>query len=480
MPVVKKNQVGQPRDRIRGVGTILIAEQDLFLRQQLSDFFRQQGHHVTEASDGVAAMQQLKHQVFEVILTDLRLPERNGIEILQVSQTSDHFTPVLILSDPDELSGAVEALKLGAHDYLVKHHPIKLEEVHLRVERALECRYLLQAIAYLKRVQPHAYDCERILKHSGHLRHLLSRLQPDIDTNMHILITGEPGTGKGMLAAAIHANSPRRHRTLVVVNCAALPERALESELFGHEPAAFPGAQTRHIGGLDQANQGTLFLHQIGDVSPRIQLKLLRVLQDHTFERLGSSRSITVDVRVIAATSGSLPEAIRAKQFRADLYARLTSIAVEMPALRDYPEDILPLAHLFMKRYRRLFERRVRRFDEMVERALLEYPWPGNLRELESTVAHGVAQEEDEVMRLSSLGLGERRSSTGESEDRIVRLPPNGVSLKAIERDALLQALQRTHWIQKNAAAHLDISPRVMHYKLKTHGITPPRRSPRR
>jgi DNA-binding NtrC family response regulator len=183
---------------------------------------------------------------------------------------------------------------------------------------------------------------------------------------------------------------------------------------------------------------------------------------------------------VVAATSGSLPEAIRAKRFRADLYARLASITVEMPALRDYPEDILPLAHLFLKRYRRLFERRVRRFDEMVERALLEYPWPGNLRELESTIAHGVAQEEDEVMRLSSLGLGERGSSPGESEDRIVRLPPDGVSLKAIERDALLQALQRTHWVQKNAAAHLDISPRVMHYKLKTHGITPPRRSPRR
>ena len=283
-----------------------------------------------------------------------------------------------------------------------------------------------------------------------------------------------------MLAAAIHANSPRRDQTLVAVNCAALSERALESELFGHEPAAFHSAQTGRIGSLDHANQGTLFLHQIGDVSPRIQLKLLRVLQDHTFERLGSSRTITVDVRIVAATSSSLPEAIRAKRFRADLYARLTAIAVEMPALRDYPEDILPLAKAFLVRYRRLFERRVKRFDEMVERALLEYHWPGNLRELESTIAHGVAQEEDEVMQLSSLSLGGRRSSTGESEDRIVRLPPNGVSLKAIEREALLQALQRTYWVQKNAAAHLDISPRVMHYKLKTHGITPPGRFPRR
>jgi DNA-binding NtrC family response regulator len=462
------------------VSTILIAEQDLFLRQQLADFFRQHGHDVTEAGDGVEATQQLQDHLFEAILTTLCLPERDGLQILRASQASDHFTPILMLVDPNELSGAVEALKLGAYDYLVKHHPLRLDEVHLRVERALECRRMLQAITYLKRVQPHTYDSERIIRHSVHLRHLLSRLQRDIDTSAHVLITGEPGTGKGVLAAAIHANSPRSDQTLVVVNCAALSERALESELFGHEPAAFPGAQTRRIGGLDHANQGTLFLHQIGDVSPRIQLKLLRVLQDHTFERLGSSRTVTVDVRVVAATSGSLPEAIRAKRFRADLYARLTTIAVEMPALREYPEDILPLAQVFLKRYRRLFERRVKRFDEMAERALLEYLWPGNLRELESTIAHGVAHEEDEVMRLSSLGLGERRSSAGESGDRIVRLPPNGVSLKAIERDALLQALQRTGWVQKDAAAHLDISPRVMHYKLKTHGITPQRRSPRR
>jgi DNA-binding NtrC family response regulator len=462
------------------VSTILIAEHDPSLRQQLADFFRQQAHDVTEACDGVQAARQLEQHLFEVILTDLRLPECHGVQILQASQAYDHFTPVLILTDPDDLPGAVETLQLGAHDYLVKRQPIRFEEVHLRVERALEWRRMRQAITYLKQVQPHMYDCERIIRHSVHLRHLLSCIQRDIATSAHVLIMGEPGTGKGVLAAAIHANSSRKDQTLVVVNCAALSERALESELFGHEPGAFPGARTRRIGALDYANQGTLFLHQVGDVSPRIQLKLLRVLQDRKFERLGSSRTITVDVRVVAATTGSLPEAIRAKRFRADLYAQLNAIAVEMPALREYPEDILPLAHMFLERYRRLFRRRVKRFDETVEKALLEYSWPGNLRELESTIAHGVTQEEDEVMRLGSLGLGERRSSAGKAEDRIVRLPPNGVSLKAIEREALLQALQRTNWVQKDAAAHLDISPRVMHYKLKTHSITPPRRSPRR
>jgi DNA-binding NtrC family response regulator len=462
------------------VSTILIAEQDPFLRQRLAEFFRQQGHTVLEACDGAEATQQLEQHLFEVILTDLRLPEKNGVQILQASKASDDLTPVLILIDPADLSSAFEPLKLGAHDYLLKHHPIRLEEVYLRVERALECRRMLQDINYLKRVQPHIGECERIIRHSVHLRHILGRLQQDIDTSAHVLIMGEPGTGKGVLAAAIHVNSPRNDQTLVVVNCAALSERSLESELFGHEKGTFPGAHKRRIGGLEHANQGTLFLHQIGDVSPRIQLKILRVLQNHTFERLGSSRTITVDVRVVAATSHSLTDAIRAKRFRADLYAQLNAIAVEMPALRDCPEDILPLAQVFLERYRRLFGRRVKRFDEPVQRALLDYPWPGNLRQLECTIAHGVAREEGEVMRLSSLGLGERRSSAGESEDRIVRLPPNGVSLKDIEREALIQALWRTNWVQKDAAAHLDITPRVMHYKLKTHGITPRRRSPRR
>jgi DNA-binding NtrC family response regulator len=462
------------------VSTILIAEQDHSLRQRLADFFRQQGHDVTEACDGLKAAQQLEQYLFEVVLTDLRLPEKDGVQILQAAQISDELTAVLILVDANDLSSAFDILKLGAHDYLLKHCPTGLEEIYLRVERALECRRRLQAMNYLKRVHPHMYDCERILSHSMHLRHIISRLQQDITTSAHVLITGEPGTAKGVLAAAIHANSPRNAYTLVAVNCAALPERALESELFGHEKGAAPGAHQRHIGCFEYANQGTLFLHQIGDVSPRIQSKILRVLLEHTFERLGSSRTITVDVRVVAATSYSLTDAVRSKRFRADLYAQLNAIRVEMPALRDCFEDILPLAQLFLERYRRLFGRRVKRFDEAAQRALLAYPWPGNLRELESTVAHGVSREEGETMCLSSLGLGEQRSSATESKDDIVRLPPHGVALKDLEREALLQALRRTNWVQKDAAAHLDITPRVLHYKLKTHGIIPPRRSKRR
>ena len=462
------------------MSTILIAEQDLALRTQLADFLRQQGHHIIEACAGLEAIHQLERCLFEVVLTDFRLPETSGLDILRAAQATDELTPVLMFIDPDDLRSAFEVLKLGARDYLPKYDPINLEEVSLRIGRALECRRMVQAINYLRRVDPHLCDGERIISHSVHLQRLLSRLQRDIATNAHVMITGEPGTGKGVLAAAIHIHGPRREQTLATVDCAALAERDLESELFGHERNAFPGAQTRYIGGFEHANQGTLFLHHIGNLSPRIQLKVLRVLQKRTFERLGSFRTIHVDVRVVASTSGNLTEAIRARRFRADLYRRLNMISVEMPSLRQCPEDILPLAQVFRQRYNRLFGRRVKRFDEAVQRSLLKYAWPGNLRELESTIAHGVSREAEEVMCLSSLGLDERRSSAGESEDRIVRLPPHGVSLKDIERDALIQALQRTNWVQKDAAAHLDITPRVMHYKLKTHGITSPRGSPRR
>ncbi|HSF30582.1 MAG TPA: sigma-54 dependent transcriptional regulator [Candidatus Tectomicrobia bacterium] len=462
------------------MSTILVAEQDFSLRARLANGLRQRGHHVNEACGGVEALQQLEQCLFEAILTDFRLPEKSGIEVLHMAQTADEVTPVFILTDPEDIPSAFELLRLGAYDYLLKHAAINPEEVSLRVERALEHRRLLQATHYLRRVHPYIYDCERIIGHSVYLQHILSRLQREIATNAHVMIRGEPGTGKGLLAAAIHAHSPRSEQTLVAVDCAALPERTLESELFGHERRAFPGAQTRYIGGLEHAHQGTLFLHQVGELSPRIQVKILRVLQEQTFERLGSSRTIYVDVRVVASTNRNLTEAIRARRFRADLYARLNAITVDMPALRDCPEDIMPLARAFLQRYNRLFARRVKRFDESAQRVLLGYSWPGNLRELESTIAHAVSQETGEAMGLSSLGLGERRSSAGASQDRIVHLPSNGASLKDIEREALIQALQHTNWVQKDAAVHLDITPRVMHYKLKTHGITPPRRSPRR
>jgi DNA-binding NtrC family response regulator len=266
----------------------------------------------------------------------------------------------------------------------------------------------------------------------------------------------------------------------VAVRCTLFADQLLESELFGHEKGAFAGANDQYCGGIEQAHHGTLFLHHVASLPLTTQVKLLRLLQERTFERLGSDVTMHCDVRVVAATHQNLPQAVREGRFRPDLYERLCAIRVEVPALRECREDILPLARYFLQRYSHLHERRVREFDTSAEKGLLTYPWPGNLRELEYSVARGVLREEDELMRLASLGLAPGPGGRGEEEEPIVRLPPHGVALREIERQALLQALRRTNWVQKDAAVHLDISPRVMHYKLKTHGITHPRWSRRR
>ena len=459
---------------------ILIAEQDTFLRTRLADSLRQQGHQVAEACDAGEAMQHLDRCLFEVIVADLHLPAQNGFDILQASKADHELTPVLLLADADETSLACEALKRGAQDFVVKRHPDGLEEMVLRVERALQHGRMGYALGYLRRVHPQIEACETLSIHSSYLQRILGRLHGQLAADGHILIRGEPGTGKGLLAAAIHANSRRRGQTLVSANCAALPERVLEGELFGCEGGPIPGAHTRRIGDLEYANQGTLFLHHIGDLSLRMQLKVLRLLQEQAFERLGSSRTIHVDIRLVASTNDNLSEATRAKRFRAYLYEHPNAMTVEMPALRHCPEEILPLARLFLQRYSRLFGRPMKGFDEEAQRALLDYSWPGNLRELDRTIAHGVLHEHAGTICRGSLSFGEWQATAGTLYDDLVRLPPDGIALKEIERAALLQAMHRANWVQKDAAIHLDITPRVMNYKLKTHGITPPKPPHRR
>ena len=462
------------------MSTILIAEHDPTLRQQLAVFFREQGYDVTAAHDGTEAIQKLEQHLFDLILTELCLPEQNGVEILRVAKSGDDWTAVLILAGPEETSLATEALKLGAQDYLLKQLPFNFEEAYLRAQHALERRRMAQAIHHLTSVQSGVGECEWIIKQSSRLQHLLRRLKRGIATTSPMLIMGEPGTGKTLIAAAIHANGPRKGCPFVTVNCAAVPERQLESELFGHEGSAFPGAGDRHTGGLEHAQLGTLFLQHIEDMSPRIQMKMLRILQERKFERLGSSRTRHIDVRVIAATTRDLRQEIRASRFRADLYVRLRAISVEIPPLRECRKDILPLAYIFLHHYSRLFGRRVKEFDQAAQRGLLHYSWPGNLRELEHTIARAVLLEDGEVVRLSHLGLGDPPLARREAEERIVRLPPHGTSLREIEKEALLQALEGANWVQKKAAARLDISPRVMYYKLKSHSITHPKWSKRR
>jgi DNA-binding NtrC family response regulator len=459
---------------------ILIAEADRSVRELLLELFQEHGEQVVGAANGPEALQQVEQQGFDLIISALRLPGDEGVDILHTTSHARVLTPVLILAAPTEIAAAVEALELGAVDYVLKRVPMNLDEIRIRAGNVVEHYRLAQTAMHVRQIQPYICDCDQILNHSTQLRRILARLRTEASPNTAILIRGEPGSGKVLLAAAIHATGQRSRRPFVHVNCAGLPEAPLERELFGDVSDTSPPELREGTGCLERANLGTLLLDLIGSMSLGTQAKILRLLRRGEFEQLGSSRTIAVDVRVVATTCRGLQQAVREGRFLSDLYARVSEVSIDIPPLRETPEDILPLANFFIQKYDRHFGRSVERFDADAQEALLSYGWPGNIRELENTVERCVLLAQGAVVGASSLGLEERSAGLPGGEERVVRIPPRGIALEEIERQALMQALERTGWVQKAAAAMLDISPRVMHYKLKTHGITHPKWGRRR
>ncbi len=295
-------------------------------------------------------------------------------------------------------------------------------------------------------------------------------------SNTTVLIRGETGTGKELIAGAIHHNSLRTSRNFVKVNCAALQENLLESELFGHEKGAFTGADKQRIGRFEQADGGTLFLDEIGDMSASTQAKILRVLQEHEFERLGGTRTVRVDVRLIAATNRDLPAMVQAGQFREDLYYRLNVVSIEMPPLRDRKDDIVPLANSFIRRFSGEMKKKIDGVEPEAQKLLMRYNWPGNIRELENAIERAMLLTESRAITTDDLRLGETPTAGGGRDHAsVVKIPPTGIPLEDIERHALVEALKMSNWVQKDAAELLAISPRVMNYKIKTLGIEFPR-----
>ena len=305
---------------------------------------------------------------------------------------------------------------------------------------------------------------------------MLNIVRKVAQSNTTVLIRGETGTGKELIAGAIHHNSPRASRNFVRVNCAALQENLLESELFGHEKGAFTGADRQRVGRFEQADGGSLFLDEVGDMSPNTQAKILRVLQEHEFERLGGTRTLRCDVRIVAATNRNLSERVAHGQFREDLYYRLNVVSIDMPPLRERKEDIPELARFFTRRFAGEVNKKIQGIDGAGEKLLKRHNWPGNIRELENTIERAVLLVEGPVVRADDLRLGELilNEETGEHPP-VVKIPPAGVPLQKIEKQAVVEALSTSNWVQKDAAELLAISPRVMNYKIKTLGIVLPR-----
>jgi Nif-specific regulatory protein len=370
---------------------------------------------------------------------------------------------------------AVEAMKAGAFDYVQK--PFEIEEMEVKVQKALELRRMQHEIDYLRHAQGGIYEFDNIIGSSGALSAVLGVVKKVAKSNTTVLVRGETGTGKELIAGAVHHNSQRNSRSFIKVNCAALQENLLESELFGHEKGAFTGADKQRIGRFEQADGGTLFLDEIGDMSPNTQAKILRVLQEHEFERLGGTRTIKVDVRLIAATNRDLPTMVDAGAFREDLFYRLNVVTIEMPPLRERKEDVAALANFFISRFSGELKKKIEGLSPEALKLLMRYHWPGNIRELENAIERAMLLADGSHIQADDLRLGETGSvGTPRDNQSVIKIPPTGIALEEIERMALIEALKMSNWVQKDAAELLAISPRVMNYKIKTLGIDFPRR----
>src|SRR5258706_6227610 len=456
------------------MGRILIADDHDALRRGLARGLTESGHEVEEASNGNAAIERLHDGYYDVVLSDLKMGGSDGMDVLRTTRALHPTTAVILMTAFGTVNTAVEAMKIGAFDYVQK--PFELEEMEVKIEKALEVKRLKNEIEYLRDAQQDRYDFEKIVGTSPALQRVLDIVKKVAKSNTTVLIRGETGTGKELIAGAIHHNSLRNSRNFVKVNCAAMQESLLESELFGHEKGAFTSADKQRIGRFEQADGGTLFLDEIGDMSANTQAKILRVLQEHEFERLGGTRTLRVDVRLIAATNRDLPSMVEAGTFREDLYYRLNVVTIEMPPLRERKDDVASLAGFFIRRFAGELKKKTEGLDPDALKLLMRYNWPGNIRELENAIERAMLLAERPHIGVEDLRLGDT-STTGASREAssIVKIPPTGIPLEEVERLALIEALKMSNWVQKDAAELLAISPRVMNYKIKTLGIDFPR-----
>jgi two-component system response regulator HydG len=450
---------------------ILVVDDDPGHLKTLKTIIRSWGHAVSEAGDGNQALEQVRERPFDLILMDVRMEGMNGIEALKRIKVHNPAIPILIMTAYSSVETAVEALKSGAYDYLTK--PLDFELLKLSVERVLDHTRLEAENQSLREKLNAGFDPDTIIGGSPAMRVMIDMLAMIAPSEATVLITGESGTGKELIARSVHHNSPRRANPLVVVNCAALTETLLESELFGHEKGAFTGADRRREGRFMQANTGTLFLDEIGETSPLMQAKLLRVLQEREVQRVGGDQTLPVDVRILAATNRDLAREVAGGRFREDLYYRLNVVTLHVPPLRERREDIPLLARHFLEKFAKKNRRTVRGFSPLGMDMLIRHSWPGNVRELENTV-------ERAVILLTGDLITERELPPTITEP-YAELHPRSPAptaptagprpLEAIEREAILNTLEATGGNKSETARLLEIDRKTLHRKLKDYGL---------
>ncbi len=445
---------------------IVVVDDEPAQREMIGGFLRKQGHEAVLAASGAEALAHVRNRHVDLVLSDCRMPGMSGPELLLGIKAVNPEIPLILMTAYGTVETAVQAMKDGAADYLTK--PLDLEELLVRVKRVAEGARLRTEVRDLRQRLVERHRLEGIIGESGRMQEVLALAKRVAPSDATVLIRGESGTGKELIARAIHFNSPRASGPLVNLNCAALPEQLLESELFGHEKGAFTGAIAQRKGRFEQADGGSIFLDEIGDLSPALQAKLLRVLQERQFERVGGSRTLSVNVRVLAATHRDLERAMREGAFREDLYYRLNVVTIQIPPLRERREDIPLLLDHFLRKFAEKNRRDVTGLTAAARDALLKYDYPGNVRELENVVERAVLLCRGRVIDLEDLPATVRPGQRSAGAPLPKDLP--GV-LADIERQAIQSALERHGGVQTHAAAELGIGERVLRYKMKKYGL---------
>jgi two-component system response regulator PilR (NtrC family) len=452
---------------------ILVADDEKSMREFLEIMLKKEDYRVSLASNGEEVLKLLERDIIDLILLDIRMPKMDGITALKRIKALSPETIVIMITAYASADTAIKAMKEGAYDYITK--PFKIEEIKLIISNALEKKNLQKENVLLKQVVRDRYHFDNIIGQSPKMQALYDLLEKAGPTKTNILITGESGTGKELVAKAIHYNSPRKDCPFVTLNCGAIPEALIESELFGHMKGAFTDAIATKKGLFEVADEGTLFLDEISELPLLMQVKLLRVLQDREFKRVGGTEDIRVDVRIIAATNKDLEEGVREKRFREDLFYRLNVIQIKLPPLRERREDIPSLATHFLKKFSQELNKSISRISPEALQILLDYDYPGNVRELQNIIERAVALEPTEELTPQNLRsyLDEHLQLKKGIFD--LDIPSEGLDLEKlveeIERTLLVKALNKTNGIKKRAAELLRINFRSMRYRLDKYGL---------
>lgn len=450
--------------------SILVVDDDESQRRLIEFWLKEEGYSVVAAADGSSGLQTFEDKAPSLVIADIRMPGLSGLDLLSRLKAVSPDTPVILITAFGTVGDAVEAMKLGASDYVLK--PLNPDELKVGVQRALERKQLVDENRYLRDYADTAFRFENLIGTSKRMRDLFDLALHVARRDSTVLLTGESGTGKELLAKAIHQNSLRATKAFVTVNCGAIPENLIESELFGHRKGSFTGAVADRIGKFEAGNEGTVFLDEVGELPVNLQVRLLRVIQEREIDKIGFPHSIKVNVRIIAATNRNLRNLIEDGHFREDLFYRLSVVTVDVPPLRERKDDIPPLVQHFLKKHCGRYHIPMPSLADEVLELLTQYDWPGNVRELENVIEHVVVLGRSSSIRPEDLPPQVRQAKSRISAITL-KLPDDGINLEEVEKEIIVQALEKHNWNQTRAARYLNISRKTLIYRMEKFGLAP-------